>query len=195
MTLLNRTLLPVVLALLLAGCSKGGSLQQASVELLVDLPLAQSWEKLQDFSVPHHYVPGLTRTEIVSGQSTGWGAHRKVYNEDGGYLEETILDWEEGRGFTLDLHRGEEPMQPFKFAQFAYRLDAATDDRTRVTLSLRFEMPMGTLGATLGDWFVKPRMQEELVQIGAGLKHYYETGTAATDEDRARLVPAVTPLE
>jgi hypothetical protein len=181
-----------LLVWLLSACTEGGSLQEVRVELQVDLPLAQSWDKLRDFSSAHNYVPGIERTEIVSAQANGWGARRRVYNSDGGYLEETVVEWTEGSGFVIDLHRGEAPMEPFNLAQFIYQLAAQGEDNTRVTLALRFEMPLGSFGATLGDWFVKPLMEDELVQVGAGLKHFYETGTPATDADRERLAGAVS---
>ena len=34
-------------------------------------------------------------------------------------------------------------------------------------------------------------MEKQLVQVAAGMKHYYETGRPATDEDRERLAEAV----
>ena len=95
---------------------------RTEVSVVADLPLAQSWDKLQDFSVAHNYVPNLSKTEIVSTQRNGIGAHRRVYDEDGDYLEETITEWQEGEGFVIKLHSGEEPMMPFNRAEFSYRL-------------------------------------------------------------------------
>lgn len=160
----------------------------------VALSPAAAWNRLQDFSAADKYVPGLTRTDIMSSQRSGVGAHRRVYDAEGEFLEETVTEWREGQGFTIRLHRGAEPMAPFKSAQFNYQLVPAADGNTRVELSLTALMPMGSVGATLGDWIVRPAMEEELVAVAAGLKHYYETGEPATDSDRARLAAQVEVL-
>ena len=164
--------------------------QEASVTVLVDLPLARAWQQLQDFSLAHNYVPKLTRTEIVSELQSGVGAHRRVYTGNK-YLEETIVEWREGQGFSIKLHKGSKPMSPFSLAEFIYRLGEQGQQQTRIDLSLRFAMPWGGLGRLLGGAVILPVMRKQLVQVAAGMKHFYETGNPATDEDRKRLAGAV----
>ena len=127
----------------------------------------------------------------MSAVSAGVGAHRRVYDADGDYLEETITAWHEGQGFTIRLHDGDAPMAPFEQVFFDYRLDPAQGDKTDITLSLRFAMPWGDLGAWLGRSFILPAMESELVQVAAGMKAFYETGRPASDADRERLAPQV----
>lgn len=165
-------------------------LLQASVSVPVDLPLGEAWSLLQDFSLAHNYVPRLTSTEIVSEQRSGPGAHRRVYTGRR-YLEETIIGWNEGRGFVLKLHKGSRPMPPFRLAEFEYALSASGTNQTRIQLDLRFIMPLGGLGLILGQRGVLPAVRKQLVQVAAGMKHFYETGEPATDRDRKRLAEAV----
>jgi carbon monoxide dehydrogenase subunit G len=160
-----------------------------AVNVLVDRPLDACWAQLRDLSVAHHYVPGLTGTDIISAKERGEGAHRRVYSRRG-YLEETVTAWREGSGFTIRLHRGEKPMAPFRHAEFDYALAAAGDVQTRVTLTMRIAMPGGALGRVAARALL-PVMRRQLRQVAAGLKHYYETGRAATDADRRRLDGAV----
>ena len=156
----------------------------------LDLPLEETWSRLADYSVAHNYVPGLTRTEIVSAVVTGPGAHRRVYTGDK-FIEETIVDWREGQGFTMRLHRGVRPMPPFKSAEFDYQLSPRGADQTRVTLTLRVTLPWGIIGSVLGRALILPAMNKQLAAVAAGMKHFYETGAPATDEDRKRLAAAV----
>jgi len=165
--------------------------QQVSVSVLVQIPREQVWEKLRDFSVAHNYVPGLTRTEIVSPLREGIGAHRRVYDEDGDFLEETVIEWRDGQGFVIKLHDGDEPMMPFERVEFTYRIEAQGNEQTLIELSLTYQMPWGSIGEILADWFIRPVMEDNLVQVAAGMKYYYETGRPATDEDRERLAGAV----
>ena len=167
------------------------AIQQASVTVLVDLPLAEAWALLQDFSLPHNYVPNITRTEIMSTQQSGVGAHRRVYSGKR-YLEETIVEWHGGEGFIIKLHKGQKPLPPFKLAEFVYALEERGPKQTLVSLSLRFGMPWGGLGRLFGKSVIVPLMRKQLVQVAAGMKHFYETGRPATDQDRKRLAGAVT---
>lgn len=165
--------------------------QQQSVSVLVNLPVEDSWQRLQDFSLAHNYVPKLTRTEIVSSQANGEGAHRRVYSGKR-FLEETIIQWSPGEGFVIRLHKGERTMPPFKKAEFEYAISPVGTDQTKVQLSMRVLMPWGAPGRLLAGKLIMPVVSKNLLQVAAGMKHFYETGEPATDEDRKRLAGAVT---
>lgn len=187
----------LVLLVVLAGLRSPLTLadtRQVAVSVKADVSVERAWEILSDFSVAHNYVPGLSGTEIVSAQRSGIGAHRRVYDEDGGFVEETIIEWQPGVGFVIKLHDGEDPMAPFERAEFSYRLSPLETDKTLIRLMMTVEVPLGVVGATLSEWFVLPVVEDNLVQVAAGMKHYYETGQAATDEDRERLAGTVTVI-
>ena len=183
-----------LLVLTLLPCVAGAENHRASVEVTAALPRADAWAVLSDFSLAHNYVPDLVRTEIVSSKQRGIGAHRRVYDEEGGYLEETIVEWIEGEGFVIRLHDGEEPLTPFRHIEFIYALADSGPAATRIELALVFDMPWGWLGDYLAQWFIVPMMEDNLVQVAAGMKYFYETGNRATDEDRQREAAAVQVL-
>jgi len=183
-----------LLVLTLLPCVAGAENHRASVEVTAALPRAEAWAVLSDFSLAHNYVPDLVRTEIVSSKQRGIGAHRRVYDEDGDYLEETIVEWYEGEGFVISLHDGEEPMAPFRHVEFIYALADSGVAATRIELALVFDMPWGWLGDYLAQWLIVPMMEDNLVQVAAGMKYFYETGNRATDEDRQREAAAVQVL-
>jgi len=186
----------VVLACVVLGYSLvPGDARRVQVSVLADIPLDEAWVILQDFSLAHNYVPGISRTEIVSERRSGVGAHRKVYLDDDGFLEETIIDWREGEGFVIKLHEGDDPMMPFNRAEFSYQLLAADSRQTMIVLYIVYEMPMGSFGEKLGQWFIDAPIEQNLVQVAAGMKHYYQTGIPATDEDRERLTGSVQVSE
>ena len=170
--------------------SAGAAVQREEVSVLVNLPVEESWERLQDFSQAHCYVPKLTKTQIVSAQRHGEGAHRRVYSGKR-YLEETITDWYPGSGFVIRLHKGDRAMPPFRSAEFEYTISCSGAMQTQVRLSMRIEMPGGTVGRFLAGKLIMPVVRQNLIQVAAGLKHFYETGEPANNGDRARLAGAV----
>lgn len=192
--MIKRNYLPVILALawaVLRAPLALGEAQRVEVSVVAEVSVERAWEILQDFSLAHNYVPGITRTEIVSTRPSGIGAHRRVYDEEGDFIEETIIEWQEREGFVIKIHEGDAPIAPFERAEFSYRLAPVSGGKTLITLGMTVELPLGSVGAKLGEWFIVPVVEDNLVQVAAGMKHYYETGSAAKDEDREKLAGVV----
>lgn len=123
--------------------------RKVSAQVVLDMPRGQVWEKLRDLSLAHNYVPGIIKTVIVSDQAEGQGASRYVYRNAKSYIQETVVEWSEGEGFLIRLHKGEKPARPFRNAWFRYQLADNNRDTTLFTASLEFELPWGGLGSWL----------------------------------------------
>lgn len=153
--------------------------QEATAEIVIDLPRAEAWNKLRDISLAHNYVPGIVKTEIVTDQREGVGASRYVYRGKTSYLQETVTEWREGEGFRIRLHKGDKPAPPFREAFFNYRLTDAGPGKTRFTATLGYQLPWGGLGEWLGRrmlGFVRSTVRD----ITVAMKLYYETGRPTT---------------
>ena len=153
--------------------------REVSAEVIIDLPLDDAWEKLRDISLAHNYVPGIVKTEIVSDQAEGVGASRYVYRNASSYIQETVQEWQEREGFLIHLHRGDKPAPPFKDAWFRYALEDTGNGQTRLTTSLRYQMPWGRFGAWLGDRMAG-FVQATIADVARSMKLYYETGEPTT---------------
>ncbi len=153
--------------------------RKVSTQLVLDMPRERAWEKLRDISLAHNYVPGIIRTAIVSEQREGVGASRHVYRNAKSYIQETVIEWDEGHGFLIRLHRGDKPAPPFRNAWFRYRLDDEGADKTLFTASLEYELPWGALGALLEKRMEKV-VQATIDDVATAMKLYYETGQPTT---------------
>jgi len=153
--------------------------RKVSTHLVLDMPRERAWEKLRDISLAHNYVPGIIKTVIVSEQREGVGASRHVYRNAKSYIQETVIEWDEGHGFLIRLHRGDKPAPPFRNAWFRYRLDDEGADRTLFTASLEYELPWGALGAWLEKRMEKV-VQATIDDVATAMKLYYESGQPTT---------------
>lgn len=153
--------------------------RKVSTQLVLDMPRERAWEKLRDISLAHNYVPGIIRTAIVSEQREGVGASRHVYRNAKSYIQETVIEWDEGHGFLIRLHRGDKPAPPFRNAWFRYRLDDEGADKTLFTASLEYELPWGALGAWLEKRMEKV-VQATIDDVATAMKLFYETGQPTT---------------
>ena len=153
--------------------------RKVTAQVVLDMPRGQAWNRLRDISLAHNYVPGIIKTEIVSEQVEGVGASRYVYRNAKSYIQETVVEWDEGRGFLIRLHKGDKPAPPFRNASFRYELADRGPDQTLFTASLEYELPWGALGAWLEKRMEKV-VQATVRDITAAMKLYYETGQPTT---------------
>jgi hypothetical protein len=159
-----------------------------SHSLEMALPREAAWQKLRDLSVAHHYVPGLTGTEIRTALKEGVGASRRVFQGGGRWLDETVTEWAEGQGFEIRLHRAEQGMvAPFREASFRYWLEDAGPSTTRLVLTLSYSLRWGVFGALLERLAMGRGVSANLRDVALGLREYYLSGAPVTDARRAEL--------
>ena len=158
----------------------------AVFNVTVNLNAEQSWEKLRDFSTAHHYVPSIDTCEIRSEKKEGLTATRRVAGKHQA-LDETIIEWNEGKGFKITLHKGDKPAFPFKQAEFTYRIDPLDDKTSKMTTTLVYDLGMGIFGKILGALFLKGLIQNNIRDVALSLQNYYNTGQPTTDEDLKRI--------
>ena len=153
--------------------------RKVSAQIVLDMPRERAWQKLRDISLAHNYVPGIVKTEIVSEPREGVGASRYVYRNARSYIQETVVEWDEGRGFLIRLHRGDKPAPPFRNAWFRYQLADEGADKTLFTASLEYELPWGAAGGWLEKRMEKV-VQATISDVATSMKLYYETGRPTT---------------
>ena len=148
---------------------------EAGAEFVVGIPASAVWERLQDLRLAHNYVPGVAGVEILSAKEKGVGASRRIIQEDGSTLDETVIEWEERRGFVIRLHQGEEgPPFPFDRARFRYRMEADGDRKTRLEIAIFYQPLGGWLGERLDAWVLNAEMKRRMEALGSSMGAYYE---------------------
>lgn len=149
-----------------------------------NIPAEQAWEKLKDLSLAHNYVPGINKCEITTAQKEGVGASRRVSGPQQA-LDETVIEWNEGRGFTIRLHNGDKPAKPFTDAKFTYRIDKIDARTCKLTCTMTYEM--GGLMNFLHGLFLGNMIRNNIRDVTLSMAYFYETGKRPTKEDIARL--------
>jgi len=153
----------------------------AEYEIEVNLSREQAWEKLRDFSAAIHYVPGLTSAEIITEQREGVGASREAC-QGKRVLNETVIEWNEGQGFTLRLHRGDKgPVPPLSSASYDYGL-VERDGKVFLSNAMRYEVGLGFLGRWLDKVGISKVVSGAVRDSTIAQKIYYETGKDVTPE-------------
>lgn len=153
------------------------AMNSVSVSAPLAMPKATAWQKLQDLSLPHNYVPAVTRTEITTEQRQGVGTSRLVYLMGLIPLRETVSQWREGEGFRIELALKNRPMPaPMRAGAFNYSLsdDVIDSERAVITNSLDYSFSWGWMDASIGV-ISKPIVKGILWLITRNMKRFYET--------------------
>lgn len=159
--------------------------REATHQVIIDIPCDKAWEKMQDLTVPHKYVPGLIKTEMHTQQLQGVGVSRRVYKKMMA-LDETVTQWEEGKGFTLRLHDGDKD-KPLPASFFRYAIEPTQDGKTLFTATMGYTFWLGALGQLIDGPIVFPIVKGQIRDVALAVKHYYETGLTPTPADIKRL--------
>ncbi len=149
-------------------------------EIEVALNSAQVWVRLRDLSAPDKYVQGLTAVEFTTALHSGVGASRRVTQGKSLRLDETVVRWEDGKGFSLRLHRGDKgPLPPFAEHFFDYgMLERA--GKVWLVNSMRYSLGMGWFGRVLDRLVLRRVIQRALRDVTLAQKLYYESGEQVT---------------
>jgi len=154
----------------------------------IPLPLADCWEKLRDFERAKDYVPGLVGVRVTTEAQSGLGASRVVSHGRFGDTDETVIEWTEGRGFRIRLHRGSEgPAPPFREASFRYALEPVAESETDIVTTMEYEVAFGVLGAVLNALFLKRFVGGSVRDVALALAENYQTDAPVPSERLAEL--------
>ena len=149
-------------------------MKDISHRFTIDLPPDDCWGKLRDLTLADRYVPSVRAVDIDTVEREGVGASRTVHLDRGLKMNETVVEWSDGQGFLLRLHRGEAPIAPlFSANTFRYAIEPEGDG-TAMTLTMSYE-PRGVITGVLCGLVAVPMFKRQLKEISARLKAFYET--------------------
>lgn len=155
---------------------------QISSRIPLTISKAQAWEKLQDISLPHNYVPGIVNTKITTTEKTGVGASRLVFQTETKSLSETVTQWNEGSGFVIRVHQGEKGAPaPFKELNFEYGLEEE-NGQSYLHNKMSYTPAWGILGTLINKLVLEKAISGSLRDVTLAQKLFYESGEPTSAE-------------
>ncbi len=160
---------------------------EVSFRVTIAVQRERAWELLSDLSLAHNYVPGIIDTRIVTERKMGVGASRAVYQSKTKFMNETVEEWNDGYGFLIRLHYGDDgPPFPFKEAWFRYAIEDSGND-TILTARLIYVMRWSFVGRWLDRLLLNKFVKSRIRDVALSMKIYYETGERVTSEKLHKL--------
>ncbi|MGB1239154.1 MAG: SRPBCC family protein [Pseudomonadales bacterium] len=148
-------------------------MQTIEQTLDVNVPAAQVWRVLSDFSSIEKFSPTVKHSPILGDVKTGLGAKRACSFHDGTSAVEEIVGYREGESLEVELT--EHPM-PFK-RFFAQMKVVAIDERSsRISMAMSFEVKYGVLGRLLVALVMRRMVLKVLKKVLSGLALHASSG-------------------
>ncbi len=129
---------------------------------------------MADLGAIQNFNPGVKKSYYTPDTHEGVGASRVCELRPLGAIEESALDWQEGKSFTLAI-RPLKKAPPFRNATGHFQLDSV-GQKTGVALDINYTLRFGLLGRLLDALMVRPQFRKAVPELLLGLKHYVETG-------------------
>lgn len=149
---------------------------EVSASLRIEVSHARAWKLLRKLELADRYVPGVEGCTLTSPQREGVGASRRIEQRSRPAMQETVVEWVDGEGFTLELHEpdGEQAPMPFSQARFRYRITRAGARAVNAELSMSYSLRGGALGQAADALVMRSAMRKQVEAVAAAMKSYYE---------------------
>ena len=79
------------------------------------------WKWISDYGNIHRIHPALTHSYIVGDKQCGVGAIRVCEMPGKNFMKEQVVEWEEGRFFTIELIETSMPMKSARATIWCFR--------------------------------------------------------------------------
>jgi len=144
-------------------------MHEVSVEKVISVPAERAWAALDEFGRVSEYNPHVATSEIIAGPETGVGATRECVFEDGGRIEEEIIEYSPGTNYTVEfVDVGSMPLK-------RNRVQISVEERgdaAAVTMAAAFEPKYGFLGTVLAKLMMESRFRQTFEEVLDGLEAY-----------------------
>ena len=141
-----------------------------SVSREIDAPIEAVWRVLDNFGGVATYNPNVETSRIVAGPESGPGATRECLFEDGGRIEEQIVEYEPQTGYTVEFtDAGDFPLEANVVEIGVEPID---ETRTVVTTTSHFTPKYGPVGWILAKVMMKSKFRDTFEEVLDGLDSY-----------------------
>jgi uncharacterized membrane protein len=153
-------------------------LRELEETIEIESPVECVWSVLRDFAGVARWAPYVKRSEARALPEFGVGAYRVMRHAWGFRLEESIVEWNEGVGYSFDVVVVPYPMIDVFESWSVTGVDRCSIVNTRV----RYNMRLGWFGRLLDQVLVRHLVRREMREGLRGLKRYIESAEKLSDE-------------
>ncbi len=136
----------------------------------INAPVASVWEVLADIGNISEWNPGVVSSYVTGDRAGEVGAARHCDLGGKNYLDEEVVEWDEGRLLTI---RVVDSNMPFKTADIRFTL-SPEGEGTSVTVAPEYSLKGGIVGVLMDTLVVRRMYIRGMESLLSGLKEHVE---------------------
>jgi len=155
------------------------------------------WQIIADMGGLAAAAEHVERVEL-SGDETGPGLKRRVYDTAGRYWDEECVDWQEGRSLTMQVDTSGYPVR-LSSLRYIWSLQQS-DNGVRLQMRYDYRVGFGPFGTLLDRWQFQPKLRhvcqgllDSWVQMVLAREWAWRITVESILADKGRSVISVTP--
>ena len=148
------------------------------VEHETDASPEACWALMADFANIDFFNPHLSASHLLEGSpSCGLGTERQCDLKDGrGYFRERVIDWQEGRSYTVDIYAGTLPVDG---TVTTLGLTPKANGRTLLYMETSYRPRYGVIGIVADRLVIRNTFRKMLMGVIEGLARKSSDARAA----------------
>ena len=143
------------------------------INRIINAPADQVWQVIGDYNNVHVFHPFVESADQLSEVARGLGAKRQCNLYNNSCAVEEVIQWEEGRSFTVAMSTPTPPFGGTTGTMSVQPIDASTSE---VTLDMFYTPQWGFFGKTLDLLVLRMVLRFVLNRVLKSLQHHIETG-------------------
>lgn len=143
----------------------GKSLPENTIQnrMVVNTSKEKAWKVLADFSNISQYHPLVLKSEASSESNEGLGARRHCTFRDGGQVDEEVLWWQEGVGYSVSIEGMPVPVKDFE-----NRIELKSENgQTQLSITTKFR-GAGFFSEIFLGFLLKPVLRRKMAKVLEG---------------------------
>ncbi len=161
-------------------------MQKLAVKRVLEVPAPAAWEIVDAFGSVYKVNPVVRRTDLIGNKATGRGAQRVCEFYNGQSVKETIVQYDEGQGYTIELS---EFSLPLKSVRTRIEVRAVSTYQCEVSFNLEFAPKFGPAGWLMAQLMIKPFLRKALMGFAKGIEDHIKTGKIVGEKGKLIEAP------
>jgi len=151
---------------------------QVKTSIVINTPSSVVWDVLKDFGNVSDWAPAVTKSHYLSDQKSGVGTGRYCKIEGFGSIEESVTEWQEGKGFVYTV----TPLGPLDASQSSWWIESVSDNMSQLEVTLDYDIRFGLFGEILHGLVMRNKLEQSLPETLESTKAHIEKQYKMSEE-------------